>query len=68
MVRKVISTGEFANIGSVPHPWVVPEEEFKNWYKSSEAIKGFNSYGGHLSNKKWPLKKVLSIVIYPKIS
>ena len=58
MVRKVTLTGKFAEIGSHPSPWFVPEEEYKNWYRSSEAIGGFNPYVGHLSNKKWPLKKV----------
>ena len=59
MVRSVTSTGKFAEMAAEPAPWVVPEEEYKNWYKSSETIGGFNPYGGHLSNKKWPLKKVL---------
>ena len=58
MVRKVTSTGKFAQVGSEPASWVVPEEEYKNWYRSSEAIGGFNPYSGHLLNKKWPLKKV----------
>ena len=58
MVRKVTSTGKFAEMGSEPDPVLVPEEEYKNWYRSSEAIGGFNPYSGHLSNKKWPLKKV----------
>ena len=57
MVRKVTSTGKFAGIGSIP-PWPVPEEEYKNWYRSSQTIRGFHPYGGTLSNKKWPLKKV----------
>ena len=39
--------------------WVVPEEEFDDWYRSSETIAGDNPYVGHLANKKWPLKKVL---------
>ena len=58
MVHKVISTGKFAQMGPEPDTWVVPEEEYKNWYRSSEAVGGFNPYVGHLSNKKWPLKKV----------
>ena len=57
-MRKVTSTGKFAGLGSQPHTWFVSEEEYKNWYRSSEAIGGFNPYAGHLSNKKWPLKKV----------
>ncbi len=59
MVHKVTSTGKFAQMGPEPAPWVVPEEEYKNWYKSSQTIRGgYNPHGGHLSNKKWPLKKV----------
>ena len=57
MMGKVISTGVYA----FPHtlPWRVPEEEFKDWYRSTETIPGMNPYAVHLSNKKWPLKKVL---------
>ena len=54
MLRKVTSTGLFASIGSFP--WIA--EEDKNWYRSSEAIGGFYPYLLHLTNKKWPLKKV----------
>ena len=59
MVSKVTSTGLFADIGPYPDTWYVSEEEFTDWYKSSEAISGFSPYQLHLSNKKWPLKKVL---------
>ena len=59
MVRKVISTGLFAEIGTFPEPWYVPEEDYKYWYRSSETIGGINPYAGHLTNKKWPLQKVL---------
>ena len=65
MNRKVTSTGKFAGIGPDPDPLFVPENEYKNWYKSSEAVGGFNPYGGHLLNKKWPLKKVFD---YYKLS
>ena len=58
LMRKVISTGKFADINNYPDHWYVPEEEYKTWYKSSEAIGGLNPYAGHLSNKKWPMKKV----------
>ena len=58
MVRKVTSTGLFANIGTFPS-WPTQEEEYENWYRSSESISGNNPYVGHLANKKWPLKKVL---------
>ena len=57
MVGKVISTGKFADIGTVPDE----EEDFDDWYRSTEAIPGNYPYGVHLSNKKWPLKKVLYI-------
>ena len=61
MVPKVISTGKFAILRPEPPGWVVAEEDYKNWYKSSEKIRGFNPYVGHLVNKKWPLKKVYHI-------
>ena len=62
MVRKVISTGLYTDIGS--EPWCFDykkctEEYYKNWYRSSERISGNYPYLVHLSNKKWPLKKVL---------
>ena len=57
MVRKVTSTGLFAQLAT--YPWVNSEKEFKTWYRSSETIGGINPYGVHLANKKWPLKKVL---------
>ena len=58
MMREVTSSGLFARMGNIPD-WPIPEEEYKDWYRSSETIGGFNPYGGHLTNKKWPLKKVL---------
>ena len=58
MDRKVISTGLVAYIGTVPDEWYTPTEEYRNWYRSSESISGYTSYINHLSNKKWPLKKV----------
>ena len=61
MVRQVISTGLFANIEN--SPWCFNlyncTEEFKDWYRSSETIAGDYPYQIHLTNKKWPLKKVL---------
>ena len=58
MVRKVTSTGMFADIGGAP--WYFNStEEYKYWYRSSESVAGDNQYVGHLANKKWPLKKVL---------
>ena len=58
MVHKVTSTGLFSDIRKLPNTWYVSEEEFKDWYRSSETIAGDNPYGLHLANKKWPLKKV----------
>ena len=58
LARKVTSTGTYAEIGTKPY-WRLPEEEFKNYYRSMETIPGNYQYEGHLTNKKWPLKKVL---------
>ena len=58
MVEKVTSTGMYAEIGSVP-PIYNSTEEYKDWYRSTETIAGDFPYQVHLSNKKWPLKKVL---------
>ena len=55
-VGKVISTGMYADIAVVPYAY---EEDFDDWYRSSERVPGKLPYGFHLSNKKWPLKKVL---------
>ena len=62
MVRKVNLTGMYAEMG--PEPWCFNfpgdcTEEFKDWYRSSETIGGVYPYNVHLSNKKWPLIKVL---------
>ena len=59
-VLKVNSTGLFAEMGAFPTLWMVPEEY---WYRSSETISGSFPYEIHLSNKKWPLKKVLQTCI-----
>ena len=59
MVRKVISTGLYADLATLPDAYNVPEDEFKYWYRSSETIGGINPWTGHIINKKWPLKKVL---------
>ena len=58
MVSKVISTGMYAEIGTFPDIGSVPEEEYNDWYRSTETISGDYPYGAHLSKKKWPLKKV----------
>ena len=55
MVDKVISTGMYAEMGTYPYAY---EKEFDDWYRSTEAIPGDYPYSVHLSNKKWPLKKV----------
>ena len=58
MVLKVISTGLYAMTGTTP--WYFNStEEFKDWYRSSETIKGDFPFAFHLSNKKWPLRKVM---------
>ena len=59
MVRKVISTGLYAEIRTVPSCFYDCTKEFKDWYRSSDTISGKYPYEVHLSNKKWPLKKVL---------
>ena len=58
LVGKVTSTGMFADINSIPAPWVVPKTDHNDWYRSSETLEGQNSYVLHLTNKRWPLKKV----------
>ena len=67
MVELTNSTGLYAYVLSQPivgclkPTWCMKE---KYWYKSSEAIGGMNPYGGHLTNKKWPLKKVWKNLSY----
>ena len=58
MVRQVISTGLSADIGTEPW-WFNSTDEFKDWYRSSETIAENYPYSIHLTNKKWPLMKVL---------
>ena len=53
-VTKMFSTGSYAHIGGMAKATM---------YKSSETIGGFNPYSLHLSNKKWPLKKVLIMIL-----
>ena len=58
MLREALSTGMYANVGT--GPWYFNStEELKDWYKSTETIGGDYQYEVHLTNKKWPLKKVL---------
>ena len=60
MIRKVNSTGMYADIGNFP--WFLdgdnPNHAIKFWYQSSETIGGDYPYILHLANKKWPLLKV----------
>ena len=57
-VQKTVSTGLYADIGPSP-TWINSTEERKLWYRSSETIPGDYPFQIHLTNKKWPLKKVL---------
>ena len=61
MMYKVTSTGLFARIGDRPDPFIIPEEDYKDWFKSSESIPGFHPFTGHIINKKWPLKKACRV-------
>ena len=56
-VRETTSTGLYADIGTLPY-WFDSHEEYKYWYRSSETIPGDYPFQVHLTNKKWPLKKV----------
>ena len=60
LADKVQDTGLYAMIGTTP--WAYPEE-FKDWYRSSETLGGFSKYSVHLTNKKWPIKKVLLRIV-----
>ena len=71
LVRNVTSTGEYAllmgNIEENPaflytvtENYQKKEEDWKkNWYRSTRPISLYYPYTVHLSNKKWPLKKVM---------
>ncbi len=57
-MQKLLDTGMYARMGSVP--WYFEStDDYKYWYRSSETISGLYQYLVHLSNKKWPLKEVL---------
>ena len=64
MVKKVISTGMFADLSPIPRVFSKKvrdkEQELKDWYKSSETVSTLFSPFSPTSilNKKWPLKKV----------
>ena len=58
LVRKVNSTGLYADIQNLPL-YFNSTNEWNYWYKSSEEVlAGDLPYQLHLKNKKWPLKKV----------
>ena len=63
LVNDVIATGRFAEISAMParpyRPWLVPEQQLKNWYRSLEIVGGILPYATHITNKKWPLQKVV---------
>ena len=61
LLRKVTSTGSYAQIGALPSQRVVKVEDYKHWYRSTETVSGTFKFGIHLINKKWPLKEVKSI-------
>ena len=69
MVGKVISTGLYANMRTVPWCFNLKNcaQEYNNWYRSSERISGYYPYSIHLSNKKWPIKKVLNEFLLQKL-
>ena len=62
LLRKVNSTGMYADIGTMPYFDLT--EELKYWYQSSETIGGDYPYIIHLSNKKWPMKKVFLEIFF----
>ena len=50
MVLEALSTGMYANMGTVP--WYFNStEEFKDWYRSTETIGGDYQFEVHLTNK-----------------
>ena len=63
MMDKVTSTGMYAEIGYLPGTYM---EEWIYWYRGSEPIVGDYPYLTHLTNKKWPLKKVFIIKMHKK--
>ena len=64
MVKKVISTGMFADLSPIPRVFSKKardkEQELKDWYKSTETVSTlFSPFSpASILNKKWPLKKV----------
>ena len=66
MVKKVLSTGLFADLSPIPRLFSKmardKEQELSNWYRSTETVATlFSPFSpAHCLNKKWPLKKVFS--------
>ena len=54
MVNKVISTGMYAQMGTVPWAYV---NDYDDFYRSIEAILGDHPYQNHLLNKKMATEK-----------
>ena len=67
MVKKVISTGLFADLSPIPRVFSKTakkkEQELMNWYQSTETVATlFSPFSpAHLLNKKWPLRKVFTV-------
>ena len=59
MARKAIATGMYAEMTTFPTILKNEGHKLQDWYRSTEKIGGTFPYSVHLSNKKWPLKKVL---------
>ena len=51
------SDGSTATMGPTPKG---SERDLAKWYVGTEPIPGVQPYVNHLTNKKWPLRKVLS--------
>ena len=63
MARKAIATGMYAEMTTFPTILKNEGHKLQDWYRSTEKIGGTFPYSVHLSNKKWPLKKVIQISI-----
>ena len=51
LLGKLLSTGMYANMGTVP--WYFNStDEYKDWYRSTDTIGGDYQYEVHLTNKK----------------
>ena len=54
LLEEIPTTGKWCDIDAFP----IEDENFMNWYKSSEPVEGDNPWQVHVENKKWPLQKV----------